>query len=293
MTKAELVAKISKEASITKKKAEMALNSLIEAIGQALKKGDKVRITSLGTFRVKNTKARAGVNPQTQAKIQIPATKAPAFRAAKALKDAVKRTSKKTTIRQSVKIIEIVANYLGLDPVIVAEISKNADRTYRKYQIPKKKGGYRSIFHPSKATKSVQYAIIQTVLRDLQIHDCAVGYIKGLKSPLLQNAKKHSKFRYSVRIDFEDFFPSIRPRDLINILKSTEKFADIDPGDQEFLARSLFVRYSGGNVGLAIGAPSSPSVCNVVLHSLDEKINRLAISTSTDSVYTRSGCKTS
>ncbi len=66
-----------------------------------------------------------------------------------------------------------------------------------------------------------------------------------------------------------------------------EKFENIDARDQEFLERSLFVRYSGGNLGLAIGAPSSPCLCNIVMHSLDEKINKLARSTSVDSVYTR------
>lgn len=95
MTKAELVSYVAKEANLTKKSAEAALKSLIEAIGQALKKGAEIRVSSLGTFRVVKRKARAGVNPQTKAKIKIPAKKAPAFRAAKALKDAVKGTAKK------------------------------------------------------------------------------------------------------------------------------------------------------------------------------------------------------
>jgi DNA-binding protein HU-beta len=89
MTKAELVSHVAKKSNITKKAADAALASLVEAIQKTLKKGGEVRISSLGTFRVVQRKARAGVNPRTGAKMRIPATRAAGFRAAKALKDAV------------------------------------------------------------------------------------------------------------------------------------------------------------------------------------------------------------
>ena len=95
MTKAELVSYVAKQAKVTKKAADAVLTSLIGAVQQTLKKGGEVRIASLGTFRVAKRKARAGVNPRTKAKIKIPATKVPAFRAAKALKDTVKGAKKK------------------------------------------------------------------------------------------------------------------------------------------------------------------------------------------------------
>lgn len=90
MTKAELVSKLAEEAKLTKKVAAAILDSLVETVQAGLKKGVKIRIAGLGTFAVANRKARNGVNPQTRAKIKIPATKAPVFRAAKALKDAAK-----------------------------------------------------------------------------------------------------------------------------------------------------------------------------------------------------------
>ena len=65
-------------------------NSLVTAIKEGLKKEGKVRLNGLGTFVVAKRKARTGVNPRTKAKIKIPATKAPLFRAAQALKDSVK-----------------------------------------------------------------------------------------------------------------------------------------------------------------------------------------------------------
>ena len=92
MTKAQIVTRIAKEANVTKKAAAMALDSLVGAIQDSLKKKEgKIRIADLGTFRVVKKKARTGVNPQTKQKIKIPATKVPRFSASRALKDAVKK----------------------------------------------------------------------------------------------------------------------------------------------------------------------------------------------------------
>jgi DNA-binding protein HU-beta len=96
MTKAELVAKLAEETKVTKKVATAMLDTLVKTLQAGLKDGGKIRIDGLGTFAVADRKARTGVNPQTRVKIKIPATKAPVFRAAKALKDAVKPIAKKT-----------------------------------------------------------------------------------------------------------------------------------------------------------------------------------------------------
>jgi len=95
MTKTELVGKLAVETKVTKKVATAMLDSLVKTLQEVLKKEGKIRIDGLGTFVVAERKARIGVNPQTKAKIKIPATKAPRFRAAKALKDAVKGVHKK------------------------------------------------------------------------------------------------------------------------------------------------------------------------------------------------------
>jgi DNA-binding protein HU-beta len=92
MTKAELVDRISEEASITKKAANSALDALIEAVHDSLKKKEgKIRIADLGTFKVVKKKARTGVNPQTRKKIKIPATKVPRFAPSKSLRESVKK----------------------------------------------------------------------------------------------------------------------------------------------------------------------------------------------------------
>jgi DNA-binding protein HU-beta len=89
VNKAELVAKIAEKSELTKKDAEKALNAFIEAVQEALKNGDKVQLVGFGTFEVRERAERKGRNPQTREEITIPASKAPIFKAGKALKDLV------------------------------------------------------------------------------------------------------------------------------------------------------------------------------------------------------------
>lgn len=90
MTKADLIEKIAKDASLSKADAGRALDSAIEAIVKALKKGDKVALVGFGTFSVGKRKARTGRNPRTGQTIKIPAHKTPKFSAGKGFKDAVR-----------------------------------------------------------------------------------------------------------------------------------------------------------------------------------------------------------
>ena len=89
MTKVELIAAVAAEANLTKKDAEQAVNTALSAITTALKNGEKVTLVGFGTFEVRERPARKGRNPQTGAEITIEASKLPAFKAGKALKDAI------------------------------------------------------------------------------------------------------------------------------------------------------------------------------------------------------------
>ena len=91
MTKADLVAKISSKANMTKAAAERALNAFLDSVKETLVKEGKLTLTGFGAFSVENRKARPGRNPRTGAKITIPASKMVRFRAGKLLKDAVKK----------------------------------------------------------------------------------------------------------------------------------------------------------------------------------------------------------
>ncbi|GEK88095.1 HU family DNA-binding protein [Alkalibacterium putridalgicola] len=88
--KAELIEKVATSADLTKKDATAAVEAVFESIKDTLADGEKVQIIGFGNFEVRDRAARKGRNPQTGEEIQIPATKVPAFKAGKALKDAVK-----------------------------------------------------------------------------------------------------------------------------------------------------------------------------------------------------------
>ena len=89
MNKAELVAAIATKTGESKKATETAVNSFTEVVAEALKGGDKVQLVGFGSFEVRKRAARKGRNPQTKEEIKIPASKAPVFKAGKALKDLV------------------------------------------------------------------------------------------------------------------------------------------------------------------------------------------------------------
>ena len=89
MNKTELIAAVAEKSDMSKKDAEKAVNALVGTIEEALKSGEKVQIVGFGAFEAKCRPARKGHNPLTGAEIDIPASKAPSFKAGKALKDAL------------------------------------------------------------------------------------------------------------------------------------------------------------------------------------------------------------
>ena len=91
MNKSELIAAMADKTGETKKNAEASLNALIDVITETLEKGDKVQLVGFGSFEVRKRAARKGRNPQTKEEIKIPASKAPVFKAGKALKDLVNK----------------------------------------------------------------------------------------------------------------------------------------------------------------------------------------------------------
>ena len=89
MNKTEIIAAVAEKTGLTKKDAERVVSATIETISASLAQGEKVQIAGFGNFEVKTREARVGRNPRTKETIEIPATKLPVFKAAKALKDAV------------------------------------------------------------------------------------------------------------------------------------------------------------------------------------------------------------
>ena len=89
MNKTELIAAVAEKTDLSNKDADAAVSAVLGAITDALKAGDKIQLVGFGTFEVRNRAAKQGRNPRTGATMTVPASKVPAFKAGKALKDAV------------------------------------------------------------------------------------------------------------------------------------------------------------------------------------------------------------
>ena len=91
MNRADLVSAMAEQTNLSKKDCDAALKSFIDIVSEELENNEKVQLVGFGTFEVRERAARTGRNPQTKEEIQIPASKAPAFKAGKALKDRVNK----------------------------------------------------------------------------------------------------------------------------------------------------------------------------------------------------------
>ena len=87
MNKSDLIAAIAAKTGDTKKNAEASLNAFVDVVTESLVKGDKVQLVGFGSFELKTKAARTGINPQTKAKVKIPASKAPVMKFGKSFKD--------------------------------------------------------------------------------------------------------------------------------------------------------------------------------------------------------------
>ena len=95
MNKSELIAALTAKTALSKKDAEKVLNAFVDSVSASLIKGEKVQLIGFGTLDVKSRPARTARNPRTGAEIKIKASKAPTFKAGKALKDKVNTPAKK------------------------------------------------------------------------------------------------------------------------------------------------------------------------------------------------------
>lgn len=145
-----------------------------------------------------------------------------------------------------------------------------APRRYKTHTIEKRNGrGLRLISQPTAELKLVQKWLVSNYLQSLPIHDAATAYRSGLG--IKDHAQLHAAGKYLLKLDFEDFFPSIQGSDF---RRHVEKFSSLSLPDQIALVRLLFKSESGGKrLLLSIGAPSSPLVSNTILYSFDVAVS--------------------
>lgn len=176
-------------------------------------------------------------------------------------------------------ILERMSADLAVPVSYVEGLARGASREYKTYEIPKRTGGNRTIHHPSKRLKALQRWLLVNVLNTLPVHAAAAAYRAGRS--IFDNAARHTSSRYLLRMDFEDFFPSIQTADFARYVREhPHLFTGWPPSDVEVLAKLVF-----RDGRLTIGAPTSPAISNILCYELDATLD--AMSAASDVVYSR------
>lgn len=141
-----------------------------------------------------------------------------------------------------------------------------APHRYKTYSIPKRNGkGFRQIAQPTPAIKIIQKEAVENIINKLPIHESCIAYVK--KKGIKDNAELHMSNTYLLKMDFKDFFPSIKPIDLMKHCRKYYK--ELDEMDDFTITKLFFWKPKGATPRLSIGAPSSPFISNTVMYDFD------------------------
>jgi RNA-directed DNA polymerase len=166
---------------------------------------------------------------------------------------------------------ERLANELLLSPGFIELISNTASYRYKRYEIPKARGGKRTIYHPAKELKALQRCLLGAVICRLPVQPAAAAYLKGRN--IADHAMRHRRCRFLLRVDLRDFFESITSSDIERHLRHFSEFlpSDWEEADFDFLT-TLVCRRSR----LTVGSVTSPAISNTVCWHLDHELTALA-----------------
>lgn len=167
-------------------------------------------------------------------------------------------------------IKEAIAKDLDIPEVLINDAIRVARSHVKIFTIPKKNGEDRKIYHPSKKLKTIQYWLIRSVCNQLNVHESSMAYREGIS--ILDNANKHRFNRFFLKMDLENFFPSISFDDFIPILRKWHDTAkpdwDLDSEAEEIIRKVCFYK----DDQLVIGYPSSPVISNIVMYDFDLRV---------------------
>lgn len=179
-------------------------------------------------------------------------------------------------------LVKSLAIETGLPESTVHKIILSAPIRYKTYQIDKRNGGKRTISQPAREVKYLQRAFIKLYLSNYPIHEAAQAYRTG--KSILDNASTHKKSASLLKMDFKDFFPSIRKRDWLQYCDKHNLLEEIE--DRELSSSLLFQKPKGSRQRqLAIGAPSSPMLSNILMFEFDTLVS--VIAAEENAIYTR------
>lgn len=160
-----------------------------------------------------------------------------------------------------------ITSDLRLIPGYIWRVARSATHRYKTYDIPKKRDptSRRTINHPARELKLLQRWILKNVVALMPVHRAAVAYKKNAN--IAKNARLHRNNNYLLKVDFRDFFPSLKGGDVIQILRTNSPgLSGVASGPRDFeLVRQIVCK----DDRLTIGAPSSPALSNAIMFSFD------------------------
>jgi hypothetical protein len=169
-------------------------------------------------------------------------------------------------------LLNILVASTGLMPGDVLKIIADAPRRYKIFEIPKRSGGMREIAQPARELKILQRVLLDKILVKLPLHSASCAYRKSVS--IRHNALVHAGSAAILKMDFQNFFPSITSIDWKKYCDRNMSFSQID---LDFSSRILFRSIPGTqHLRLSIGAPSSPTLSNVLMYDFDEGISNKA-----------------
>jgi RNA-directed DNA polymerase len=174
------------------------------------------------------------------------------------------------------KLYQFICDELETSKSVVDQFSETAPVRYKRFEIAKRTRGTRLIAQPSRKLKEFQSILVEFLEGFLPVHNAAHAYKKG--SSIKKNASKHLKSKYLLKMDFENFFNSIKPIHFINILNEIR--ADFSQDELNLMINLLFWRPNKNyleKLMLSVGAPSSPLISNSILYFFDLKVSTFCI----------------
>ena len=154
---------------------------------------------------------------------------------------------------------------VGVEEIMV--IVRSASYRYKTYTIPKVTGGQRKISQPTAAVKFIQRWLARNVFSHFPVHDAAQAYKHGAN--IGANARIHVKQNYLLKVDFENFFPSIKDDHVLSLVDAGREKFDPALSDEDI---EVIVKAVCKDGELTIGAPSSPVISNVLMYDFDREL---------------------
>jgi retron-type reverse transcriptase len=166
-------------------------------------------------------------------------------------------------------VIDTILQSFPLSREELLRLIRTAPSRYKVHEIEKRNGrGKRTIAQPTAEIKLLQRFLLQKYIASLPVSGAAKAYRTG--QGIIDHASAHAKNRYLLKLDFKDFFPTIKAGDF---LKHLYKYSDLNSEDAKVLSRLFFWRPKGQrSLLLSIGAPSSPAISNTLMFDFDTKL---------------------